>query len=236
MSKMNRDMDFIKNNIEQAHQQIADACRRSGRLPTAVQIMAITKTVAVPQIREALAAGISLIGENRVQEAADKYNEIGTEATWHLVGHLQTNKVKRACEIFSVIQAVDSLRLAEEIDERAAHVQRVMEILIEVNTSGEDSKFGVRPEEAAGLAFKISGFKNIKLTGLMTIGAFLADAEQVRPCFKILREIRDDLQKRGLAVPHLSMGMSNDYVQAVEEGATLIRLGRALFGERNYTG
>ncbi len=233
MSKNNRDMAIIKNNIDHVREQIAVACRRSGRAITDVQIVAVTKTVAVAEIRQALTAGIQIIGENRIQEATGKFKEIGNEATWHLVGHLQTNKVRRACEIFSVIEAVDSHYLAQEINERAGQLQRVMEIMLEVNTSAEESKFGVRPEEAVNLALKIGALKNIQLTGLMTIGAFLPDAERVRPCFKMLHEIRSEIQKQGLELRHLSMGMSHDYIQAVEEGATLVRLGRVLFGERN---
>jgi PLP dependent protein len=225
-------MGIIKNNIEQIQQQVFSACRRCHRSAEDVQLVAITKTIPVAHIQEAINAGIKIVGENRVQEASEKYTDIRAVVSWHLVGHLQSNKVKRALEIFEVIESVDSIHLADEIDYRAGQMQRVVQVFMEVNTSGEKSKYGVQPEDARMLAQKISLHKNIRLSGLMTVGAFLQDPEEVRPCFIMLREIRDELQKSGLTVPHLSMGMSNDFEPAIEEGATLIRIGRALFGER----
>ncbi|OPZ71494.1 MAG: hypothetical protein BWY83_01126 [bacterium ADurb.Bin478] len=225
-------MAIVQENLSHIHQQMAAACSRSGRSLQEVELVAVTKTVPVSRIREAIDAGVRVLGENRVQEAADKANELDREVVWHLVGHLQSNKVKRACEIFSVIESVDSLRLAKEIDARAGQLGRTIEVLLEVNTSNEPSKFGVAPEQVIPLAKEIALYKHIRLTGLMTVAAFLPDPQEVRPCFRLLRTLRNELQHQGVPLKHLSMGMSNDFEQAIEEGATLVRLGRALFGER----
>lgn len=225
-------MAIVHDNLIHIHQQMAAACSRSGRSLQEVELVAVTKTVPVSRIREAIDAGVRVIGENRVQEAADKANELDRVVVWHLVGHLQSNKIKRACEIFSVIESVDSLRLAKEIDARAGQLGRTIEVLLEVNTSGEPSKYGLAPEKVILLAKEIALCKHIRLTGLMTVAAFLPDPQEVRPCFRLLRTLRNELQHQGVPLRHLSMGMSNDFEQAIEEGATLVRLGRALFGER----
>jgi len=225
-------MAGVKSNFEAVQKRIGAACQRCVRDAQDVQVVAISKTMPVSVLREAVTVGIRMVGENRVQEAAAKIAEIGRPVAWHLVGHLQSNKVRRALELFDVIQSVDSALLARELDFRAGQMPRMVEVLMEVNTSAEPSKYGVRPEEADRLAKEIARCKNLRLTGLMTVGAWVVDAQQVRPCFQLLREIRDGLNRQGLDLVHLSMGMSNDFEQAIEEGATLIRLGRALFGER----
>ncbi len=226
----------IADNLRHIEDRIAAACARVGRDERNVSIVAVSKTVEATRIRAAVDAGISMIGENRVQEAWQKYQQLGKIASWHLVGHLQTNKVKLALEFVDVIEAIDSLHLAAEINRRAEGRQLPVEVFMEVNTSGEASKFGVAPEEAIDLAGQIAVLKNLKLTGLMTIGAFLPEPEMVRPCFTRLRRLQEQINAAGIdnvRLEHLSMGMSNDFEVAIEEGATLIRIGRALFGERS---
>jgi len=224
----------VAENLKHIRENIRRACGHCGRSPSEVQIVSVTKTVDVSKIEEAIAAGITIIGENRVQEAWQKYQQLGHPVSWHLVGHLQTNKVKRALQFFDVIESVDSIHLAEEIDRRAAQMGRVVEIFVEVNTSGEESKFGVKPEETVEFCNRLQPFQHLRLNGLMTIGAFTSDVERIRACFQLLRRLRTQVQE---AIPevrlqHLSMGMTNDYEIAVEEGATLVRIGRAIFGER----
>ena len=189
-----------------------------------VKILAVTKNVELPQIIEAIEAGITDIGENRVQEAKRKFPEIKNKypnVKYHMIGHLQKNKVKEALELFDVIQSVDSLELAEEINKRA---RKPVDIFIEVNTSGEESKYGVDPEKAVELVRSASNLKNLKINGLMTIGPLTDDKEKVRSCFKLLRELKE---KAGVKL--LSMGMSDDYPLAIEEGSDIIRIGRTIF-------
>jgi len=176
-------------------------------------------------MEEALEAGVTIFGENRVQDALAKHKVISDRASWHLIGHLQTNKAKDAVRIFDLIHSVDSLRLAQEIDKQAGKIGKVQDILIQVNTSGEASKFGIGPEEAAGLIRDAGLLKNISIKGLMTIAPEVEDPETVRPYFTALRELRDFIDRSW----QLSMGMSNDFEVAVEEGATLVRVGRAVF-------
>ena len=225
----------IARNVEQVRARVADACARVGRDPSEVLIVAVSKTFPPEAIREAVAAGIAHIGENRVQEAYQKFQALGRIATWHMVGHLQTNKVKRALEFFDWIHSVDSLHLAEEINKRAERLGReFVDVLVEVNTSGEASKYGVSPSEAAGLVEKIDALPKVRVQGLMTIAPIVEDPEEARPYFVQLRELRDELLRKGAAesLPHLSMGMTDDFEVAVEEGATMVRIGRAIFGER----
>jgi hypothetical protein len=226
----------VAQNILVIRERIASACQRVGRQPEEVTLVAVTKTVPVPIIREALAAGVKIIGENRVQEAEEKFAELGSEATWHLVGHLQTNKVKKALSIFSVIQSADSLRLAQEIQRHAETTGQVNEIYMEVNASGEASKFGVEPQLAPKLAQQIAELPNLQLRGLMTIGALTADETRLRNCFRRLRELRDEINAAhfgNVEMQTLSMGMTDDFEVAIEEGSTMVRIGRAIFGERN---
>jgi len=226
----------VSQNISLLRQRIAAACERVGRRPGDVMLLPVTKTVPVKVIREAAAEGLTAIGENRVQEAAEKYAELGSEVIWHLVGHLQTNKVKKALAIFSVIQSVDSLRLAEELQRQAEALGRAVEIHLEVNTSGEASKFGIEPSAAPALARRIAGLPSLQLRGLMTVGALTSDREQLRACFRTLRQLRDEINGmdlKGVRVDTLSMGMTDDFEMAIEEGSTLVRVGRAIFGERN---
>jgi pyridoxal phosphate enzyme (YggS family) len=181
----------IKSNIERLNERIIATCNRAGRNPEDVDIVAVAKTVDAAHIREAIAAGIKIIGENKAQEAWRKYREITEPVRWHFIGHLQTNKVKRVTEFADVIESVDSRRLAEEINHRAASQNKIIDIFVQVNTSGETSKFGIAPDSAFDFLHSLSDLKNIRIAGLMTIGAFLSDAEKVRPCFHKLRKLQD---------------------------------------------
>lgn len=226
---------LIKDNIISVKQRIHNVCQRIGRDANEIILVAVSKTVPAPLIKIAIDNGIEHIGENRVQEAEEKFNQLGKIATWHLVGHLQTNKVKRALQIFDFFHSIDNYQLAQEINKRTLLLQRTVECLIEVNTSAEATKFGVSPGQTLELVKQISLLSGIQIKGLMTIGAFLPDPEEVRPCFKLLRALRDDILKMGLegvAMEYLSMGMTNDFEVAIEEGANMIRVGRAIFGER----
>ena len=225
----------IRENVQFVRNKIAEACRRSGRESEEIELVAITKTVDVEQINEAIEAGIRVVGENRVQEAWRKYQEVGEKAHWHMVGHLQTNKVKRVLQFAEMIHSVDSVYLAREIQTQAKKLDRTIEILIQVNTSGEESKFGLEPEATIGAIEEVSTLPNLKIKGLMTIGAFLPNPEDVRPCFKLLNDLKDRVNERGITsveIGTLSMGMTNDYEIAIEEGSTMVRVGTAIFGER----
>ena len=225
-------MGNIAANIKGIIHKIKLAAERVGRKEESVKLVAVTKTVDVSKIKEAIRAGIKIIGENRVQEAREKFKDIGKEVEWHLIGHLQTNKVKYIFDIFSLIHSVDSLSLAEEIQKRAENKGLETDILIEVNLSGEKTKFGILPEKAINFVKDISRFKNINIMGLMTIPPFSESPEDSRKYFKMLRMLRDDIQREGIEMKELSMGMSNDFEVAVEEGATMVRIGTAIFGER----
>lgn len=234
------DKNAISTNLAEVRRRIAEACSRAKRDPLEVKIVAVTKTHPAELILNATAAGINIIGENRVQEAEAKYQELkarpdnpGEELQWHLVGHLQRNKVRKALGMFSLIHSLDSLRLAREIDKEGEKLDKLVPCLIEVNTSQEDTKFGVESEGLAELTAEVMKFEHIKLVGLMTVGPLTADLEKIRRSFELLRQLRDRLENVfGCYLPHLSMGMSDDFETAVEEGATLVRLGRVLFGPR----
>jgi len=229
----------IQDRLAQVRQRLEDAARRSGREPDEVTLVAVTKTRSVPEIREAIAAGATDFGENYVQEMVAKHEELAAEqeVRWHFIGHLQRNKVKYLAPFCALIHAVDSQRLAEEIDKRAAAVGRRQPVLIEVNVSGEESKFGVEPADVEGLARRLLELEHVELRGLMTMAPYSEDAEASRPIYARLRELAQDLQRRGLppeALAELSMGMTQDFEVAVEEGATIVRVGRAIFGPRDY--
>jgi len=210
--------------------KIAERVREIRARAGEVRLLAVTKTVGIPAIAEAIEAGVTDIGESRISEAKTKYDELKRRfpaVRWHMIGHLQTNKVNAALQIFDVIQSVDSLHLAEAIGNRA---KNPVEIMLEVNTSGEESKHGVRPEEVLGLARAASRLSNLKITGLMTMGPLTDDEQRIRASFRELREIRDRLNAEGFKnIVHLSMGMSDDFPLAIEEGSDIIRIGRAIF-------
>jgi pyridoxal phosphate enzyme (YggS family) len=226
----------IGSNIDTIKHRIAEAARRAGRDPLSIKLMAVTKTVEPERIGKAIEAGITLLGENYVQEAKDKIAIIGNAAQWHMIGHLQTNKAKYAVILFNFIHSVDRLELAQELDKRAGQINRKLYILIEVN-SGEESKSGVQNEQALELVRQVALLPNLAIRGLMTMAPYSDDPENSRPYFKALRELRDDINHAdiaGVRMEELSMGMTDDFEVAIEEGATIIRVGRAIFGTRQY--
>lgn len=228
-------MGNISDNIKEVLEQVKTAAAQANRDPSEIKIVAVTKTVPVERIREAVDAGLTVLGENRVQELTAKYPLVeGVE--WHLIGHLQSNKVKYIVDKVSLFHALDSLSLAEEINKRMAPLGRAMDVLIQVNVAGEGTKFGIKPEETRDFVDAVRKLPGLKIRGLMTIGPFVADPEEVRPVFRRLRLLAEEVKTigfPGVEMRHLSMGMSNDYIIAVEEGATLLRLGSVLFGPRN---
>ena len=224
----------ISSNIDVIKQRIAEAVKRAGRDPLAVKLMAVTKTVETERIGTAIEAGLTLLGENYVQEAKDKIAIIGNAAQWHMIGHLQTNKAKYAVNLFDCVHSVDRLELAQELDKRAGQISRKLNILIEVN-SGEESKSGIEKERALELVRQVALLPNLVVRGLMTMAPYSDNPENSRPYFSALRELRDDINRAGIAsisIEELSMGMTDDFEVAIEEGATIIRVGRAIFGKR----
>jgi len=225
-------MSQIAQNLAEVRRRITAAARRTGRDPQQVRLVAVSKTVPLERIRAAVAAGQRLFGENYLQEARGKIAALGEAVSWHFIGHLQSNKAKGAVSLFDLIHGVDRLKLAQALDLAAASLSKVQEILLQVNLAGEASKSGAAPEAAADLLREISRLSHLRVVGLMTMPPFLAP-EAVRPYFVALRELRDHLQDlAGLPLPELSMGMSGDFEVAVEEGATLVRVGTAIFGSR----
>jgi pyridoxal phosphate enzyme (YggS family) len=223
----------LAHNLRQIHGRIAAACAEADRDANEVTIVAVTKGYPVGVIQSAVAAGMRDIGENRVQEAEQKIAELGPIARWHMVGHLQTNKVKKAVELFDVIQSVDSLRLAQEVNRRAQELERQIECLIEVNSSGELQKSGTDPADSLDLITAVRGMPNIKLTGLMTVGPLSTSEETIRRAFVLCRGLFKKGQDMvGEQFDTLSMGMSDDFELAIAEGSTMIRIGTALFGAR----
>lgn len=223
---------MISENLRAVRGRIKEAAERAGRRADEIILVCVTKTAGVPQIEEALAAGAADIGESRVQDAEIKFKAIGARAKWHLIGHLQTNKVKDAARIFDLVHSVDSLRLAEEISKRAAVDGKTQEILIEVKTSEEAAKYGAAPEEVLGLVEKASALPHIKIMGLMTMAPVVPDAEEARPYFKRLREFFKAISAKkidNVSMRYLSMGMTKDFEVAIEEGANIVRIGRAIF-------
>ena len=204
-------------------------------LPPGVKLVAAVKTRTPAEITAAVQAGISILGENYVQEAEDHFRTVGKIAQWHCIGHLQKNKIKKAVEIFDMIETVDSPEMAQEIDRRCQPFAKIMPVLIEANSGREPRKSGVLPEDVASLAQSISTLPNVRLMGLMTMGPALGDPEASRPYFVTTREVFDDLKTRGIpnvTMQYLSMGMTNSYRVAIEEGANIVRLGTLIFGER----
>ncbi|OGU38973.1 MAG: YggS family pyridoxal phosphate enzyme [Ignavibacteria bacterium GWB2_35_12] len=234
---MNNRTDDIKQNFEQIKIRVKDAAMKCGRNPNEITIVAVTKTHPTDIVKSGIDAGITVFGENYAQELKEKYDLLGNDAEnieWHFIGHLQTNKVKFIAPFVSLIHSVDSLHLAEEISRQAIKNNRTIEILLQVNTSGEESKSGCEPEDIFTLAKDVIQIPNLNVTGLMTIGSFTDDVVQIRKEFRMLRSIRDELNNiYGLnQFKHLSMGMTGDFEIAIEEGSTFIRVGTAIFGQR----
>lgn len=229
----------IQENIKAVEDRIAAECQKAGRDPEDVTLIAVSKTKPVEMLREAYEYGCRDFGENKVQELLDKYEEMPRDIRWHMIGHLQRNKVKYIVDKVYLIHSVDSLRLAEEISKEAMKKQVTVKILIEVNVAEEESKYGVRLEEAEELIRAAALLPNICICGLMTIAPCVEDPEENRPIFRSLKKLAVDIKMKNIDNVHmgvLSMGMTGDYEVAIEEGATMVRVGTGIFGERNYEG
>jgi hypothetical protein len=224
----------LERRLDDVRGRLARAAARAGRDPGTVRLVGVVKTVSAEVVREAVALGLLDLGENRVQEARDKIPAVGRDGVrWHMIGHLQRNKAGLAVELFDRIHSLDGVPLAEAVSRRAAALGKQLPALLEVNVSGETGKHGVRPDDAAPMIGAIAALPGIALDGLMTIAPYSERAEDARPHFARLRGLRDALERStGVALPELSMGMSGDFEVAVEEGSTLVRIGTAIFGER----
>ena len=228
-------MSMVVENLQKVLSEIETArSKKNFAIDELVTLIAVTKNHTVELMQEAIDAGAKNIGENRVQEAAEKFQTLNREVKKHLIGHLQTNKVKQAVKLFDLIQSVDSEHLAAAIDKAAESVGKVQEILIQVNLAKEDSKSGVYEENLQDLISKVDALKNVKLRGLMMIAPNYSDVEECRPLFRQMRKIFDEIKIQRKDFDFLSMGMTHDFKIAVEEGANLVRIGTAIFGERNY--
>src|SRR5579872_99525 len=223
----------LAENLEKIRERIRAACERAGREPESVTFQAVSKGQPPEAIRAAAELGVTLFGENRVQEAKTKIPLCPGRLRWQMIGHLQSNKCRDAVQLFEMIQSVDSLALAREIDKWADKSAKTMPILLEVNVAGESSKFGYPPAQLLADLPEINALQKIEIHGLMTVAPWAAEAEKVRPVFRKLRELKEQCEQiLGAPLPHMSMGMSGDFTVAIEEGATLIRIGTALFGPR----
>jgi PLP dependent protein len=223
----------LEANIRTVQQRIEAACARSSREPGSVTLVAVTKGQPPKVVSDAAALGLSLFGENKVQEAKAKISMCPGRLHWHMVGHLQSNKCRDAVWLFEMVQSVDSVSLAEELNQRAHQAAKTLPILLEVNAVGEASKFGYRPEQLLLDLARINALPRLEIHGLMTVPPWTPEPEKVRPVFRQMRELKTRCEQiLGAPLPHLSMGMSGDFEVAIEEGATLVRIGTALFGER----
>lgn len=228
---------MIKENLAKVHENIKKACEKAGRNPKEVTLIAVSKTKPVSMIEEAYQAGSREFGENKVQEIMEKHPKLPSDVHWHMIGHLQRNKVKYVIDKACLIHSVDSLRLAEEISSQAEKKKVEMDILVEVNIAQEESKFGASREEAVRLVEEIARLPHIHIQGLMTIAPFVENPEDNRQYFRQIRELSVDIMQKNIdnvSMSVLSMGMTGDYMVAVEEGATMVRVGTGIFGERNY--
>ena len=220
-------------NLAGVQRRIEGACARAGREPRSVTLVAVTKSHPPEVVNEAATLGLTLFGENKVQEAKAKIPLCSGKVRWHMIGHLQTNKCRDAVELFEMIQSIDSLRLAEEINKRAEQAAKRIPILLEVNIAGEAQKFGYRPEQLLAELGQINSLSRLELQGLMTVPPWTSEPEKVRPVFRRLKQLKEQCEQvLGAPLPHLSMGMTGDFEVAIEEGATMIRIGTALFGPR----
>jgi pyridoxal phosphate enzyme (YggS family) len=223
----------LASNIGRVRERITAACTRAGREANSVTLLAVSKTQPPEVVTEAAKLGLSLFGENKVQEAKSKIPLCPGRVSWHMIGHLQTNKAREAIGLFSMIQSVDSLHLAEELNKRAEQAAKTMPILLEVNIVGEASKFGYKPDQLLHDLAALNALSRLEIHGLMTVPPWTPLPERVRPVFAKLRELKSQCEKQlGAPLPHLSMGMTGDFEVAIEEGATIVRIGTALFGER----
>lgn len=221
------------SNLKTVRERIAAACHRSGRSPDDVRLLPVTKTVPAPVLRLAYAAGIAVFGENKLQEARDKRAALSDlPIRWSIIGHLQTNKVKHLVRFASEFHALDSVRLAEELNRRLDALDRDLDVFVQVNTSGEESKYGLHPDDLMPFVARLSEYPRLKARGLMTLAIFSTDRARVRTCFRLLRDLRDRAVAVHPGLTRLSMGMSGDFEIAIEEGANVVRVGQAIFGAR----
>ena len=222
--------------LQDVKNRIQTAARVCGRNPETIRLVAVSKTVPTARVRQAIQAGVTILGENYVQEARAKFNDLATyPVSWHFIGHLQSNKAKYAVRLFDLIHSVDSLKLARELDKQSRKINKIQEILIQVNISEEASKSGVNVKDTLSLLKDISRLENLSVKGLMTMPPYFNAPEKVRPYFTALRGLRDRLEKQSLlnvSLDELSMGMTGDFEVAIQEGATLVRIGTAIFGKR----
>jgi pyridoxal phosphate enzyme (YggS family) len=232
---MTESYDLIKSNLEAVISRINAAAARAGRDPAGIKMIGVTKTIDVARIKAAFDCGIVNLGENRVQELCEKTDILDINCIWHLIGHLQTNKVKYIINRVGMIHSLDSLELAKEINRMAEKANRIMDVLVQVNVADEDTKFGIKPEEALRFVKEVSHMGNIRIKGLMTIAPISEDPENIRWVFAGLGKLRIDIIKENIDnvdMDYLSMGMSNDFEVAIEEGSNMVRIGTALFGKR----
>jgi pyridoxal phosphate enzyme (YggS family) len=226
----------LKQRLEHIKERIRQAAKSCNRNPDSIRLVAVSKTVPAETVKEAIEAGATILGENYVQDAREKFDAlVHYPVSWHFIGHLQSNKAKYAVRLFDLIHSVDSLKLARALNKEAKKVDKIQPILVQVNISGEDTKSGISAEDAPGLISEISHLKNLSIEGLMTMPPYFYQPEKVRPYFAALRELRDQMKKQSLpsvSLEELSMGMTGDFEAAIEEGATLVRIGTAIFGER----
>lgn len=230
-------IEQLRDNLAAVRQRIDQACRKAGRDPQEVRLLPVSKTHSADYLRLAYAAGCRMLGENKVQEAYQKWQELEdlTDLKWSIIGHLQTNKARYVARFASEFHALASLRLARTLNQRLAIEDRHLDVLVQINTSGEASKFGITPEQAPELISQLAQFPRLRVRGLMTLAIHSDDETAVRNCFIMLRELRDSLQKiapEGMQLTELSMGMSGDFELAIAEGATIVRIGQAIFGPR----
>ena len=229
---------MLKENLKEVQENILKACEKSGRNPEDVTLIAVSKTKPVPMLQEIYDENIRDFGENKVQELVEKYDELPQDIKWHMIGHLQRNKVKYIIDKVSMVHSVDSVRLAEAIEKEAAKKDICIPVLIEVNVAGEESKFGLSVEEVLPFLEEISSYEHLQVKGLMTIAPFVANPEENREVFQKLKKLSVDIATKNINnvnMSVLSMGMTNDYQVAVEEGATMVRVGTGIFGERDYS-
>lgn len=237
-AKRERRIELLRENLEEVEARIQAACDRAGRKREEVTLISVSKTKPVETLKEAYDLGVRVFGENKVQEIREKYEALPKDIEWHMIGHLQTNKVKYIIDKVRLIHSVDSLKLAETIEKEAAKHGIVMDILLEVNVAEEESKFGLKVDEVIPLMEKISGLSHVRIKGLMTIAPFVENPEDNRAIFADLHKLYVDIKEKNIdngTVSILSMGMTNDYETAIEEGATMVRIGTGIFGARDYS-
>jgi pyridoxal phosphate enzyme (YggS family) len=225
----------ISENLARVRERIETAALRCGRDPLKVRLVVVSKTVVAERVRQAIEAGVKILGENYVQEAQKKIEVLGHNVAWHFIGHLQTNKAKAAVRLFDLIHSVDSVNLAQELNKQAQEQGKVLPVLLQVNLSGETTKFGTREKQISEIIEKLSAMEGLLVKGLMTMPPYFEDPEASRPYYVELRKLSESLAQQKLSrilIEELSMGMSNDFEVAVEEGATLVRIGTAIFGPR----